>query len=358
MKIIPNTSNIEILTPDGFKPFSALSISNAENGRKFTLDDDSTIRVSISHQFLVDGQETLAAELSVGDYIDAIGSKKKIIAIEEETDRIHIGPLNVDGHLYLTPNKVVNHNCQFIGSTTTLIDPVALDKLVFSEPVSMKYGYSMYVYQEPVEGGFYMLGVDSAAGSGKDYSVIQVIRIYGRDHFEQVAVYADNMVPVGKFASVLKEISEWYNDAPAIVENNEIGKTVADEAWYTLNYQGIINTDDKGIGTRATKTSKVEACLTLKKFIDEGKLVLHDRITINELSIFAEIAPGIFKAPKGKHDDHVSGLYWACYGIIQPNIDLDNLEANKQKEFTEEVPDTFWGDSTDGEEDSFNFNWL
>lgn len=355
MKIIPNLSNIEILTPDGFSPFAALSVTDPEDGISLTLDDKTKINVSLSHLFIKNGSPTLASQLAVGDSIDAYNGRKKIVAIERTEKKVHIGPLHVDGHIYQTPNGLLHHNCQFIGSTTTLIDAMALDKLVYIEPKTMKYGFSMYVYEEPVKDAFYMLGVDSAAGSGKDYSVIQVVRVHSRGHYEQVATYADNNIAPGKFAQILKEVSEWYNDAMAIVENNEIGKTVADEAWYTLGYQGIINTDPKGIGTRATKTSKIEACLTLKKFIDEGQLIIHDRITISELGIFTEVAPSVFKAPRGKHDDRVSALYWACYGLIQPQIDLDNLSANAK--YQEETPQTFWGDSTDTDDD-FNFDWM
>lgn len=355
MKILPNTSNIEILTPDGFKNFAALSITDPEDGVSLTLDDGTKIGVSMGHLFIVDGGPRLASSLAVGDTIDSDTGKKKIIQITPTSEQVHIGPLHVDGHIYQTPNGLIHHNCQFIGSSTTLVSPEALDKLTYTDPKSCKYGYAMNVFEEPQEGAFYIMGVDSAAGSGKDYSVIQVLRVHSRGHYEQVATYADNNIPVGRFSCIIKEVAEWYNDALAIVENNEVGKQVAEEAWYTLGYDGIINTDDKGIGTRATKTSKLEACLTLKKFLEEGQLTIHDRQTIHEITIFEEVAPNIFKAPRNKHDDRVSALYWACYGLIQPQVDLDNL--GKSTTHTEEVPQTFWGDSTDIDDD-FDFNWL
>lgn len=356
MKILPNTTNIEILTPTGFVNFAALSITDPEDGLCFRFEDDTKISVSMGHLFVKDGAPTLASSLAVGDKIDSDGGKKKkIIEIKEVSNVVHIGPLHVEDHIYKTPDNLIHHNCEFIGSSTTLVAPEALSKLEYCDPISYKYGYSLSIYEEPQEGAFYILGVDSAAGSGKDYSVIQVIRIHSRGNYEQVAVYADNNIPPGKFARILKDIAEYYNNALAIVENNEVGRTVADEAWYTIGYDGIINTDDKGIGTRATKTSKLEACLTLKKFLEEGQLIIHDRSTIHEVTIFEEVAPSIFKAPRNKHDDRVSALYWACYGITQPQIDLDNLGANAS--YKEETPQTFWGDSMDDDSD-FDFNWL
>ncbi len=353
MKIIPNTSNVEVLTPTGFQPFSALSVTEPEDGYCLRFTDKTTITVSTTHLFMRNGVPTLASQVLASDELDTMDGRKKVESVEKVHGRRFLGPLNVYGHLYSqSPTGLVHHNCQFIGSSTTLIGPDALDKLVYSEPVSYKYGYSLSIYAPPEPGAFYILGVDSAAGTGKDYSVIQVLRVHKRGQYEQVAKYADNCVSPGKFAQILKEVSEFYNDAQAIVENNEIGKTVADEAWYSLGYDRIINTDERGIGTRATKTSKLDACINLKKMLESGSLLLHDRQTIHEIAIFEEVAPNVFKAPRGKHDDHVSALYWACYGLIQPEVDLDNLAANKAVH--EDIPQTFWGDSTD----DVDINWF
>lgn len=353
--IIPNTSNVEILTPDGFEPFSALSVTAPEDGLRFEFEDGTTVATSPGHLFVTGGRTVLASTLSVGDSLDTATGSERIAGIVRVPSRVHVGPLNVRGHVYATPDGLSHHNCQFIGSSTTLISPDALDKLTYVDPVTTKYGYAMNIFEEPVPDAFYVMGVDSAAGSGKDYSVIQVLRVHERGKYDQVAVYADNNTPPGRFATIVKEVAEWYNNALSIVENNEIGKTVADEAWYTLGYDGIINTDPKGIGTRATKTSKLDACVALKKFMEEGQLAIHDRTTIHELTIFEEVAPNIFKAPRNKHDDRVSALYWACYALTQPEIDLDNLSANQR--YKEETPQTFWGDSTDME-DSSDFDWM
>lgn len=344
MRLIPNLSGVEISTPDGFQPFAALAVTGKEHGVRLEFEDGTSCTVSDTHLFLSGHEEVLATRVQAGDTLDTVHGPLRVVSASG-IESAFAGPLHVHGHVYTTPSGLLHHNCQFVGSSTTLVGPDALDKLSYSEPVEYKYGYSFAIFERPVTGGFYMLGVDSSAGTGKDYSVIQVLRVHCRGKYEQVATYADNQVPPGKFARILKDISDYYNSAQAIVENNEIGKTVADEAWYTVGYDGIINTDKKGIGTRATRTSKLEACIDLKKFLEEGSLVLHDRQTIHELSIFEEVAPNIFKAPRNKHDDRVSALYWACYGLLQPEVDLDNLSTAKPK--YEDVPQTYWGDSTD-----------
>ena len=341
MKIIPNLSDIEILTPDGYKPFSAIAIENSSNTLIFELEDGRKISTSMGHLFVFKQKMTVAKDLKVGDFIDTVSGPKKIVNIKTGENMVHYGPLGVLGGLYLS-NGIVNHNCQFIGSSTTLIAADALDQLTPSEPIDWKDGYALKIFENPQPGAMYLMGVDSANGSGKDYSVVQVIKIISKTKFEQVAVYACNTISAGKFSSEVKKISDMYNNALTIIENNEVGRLVADECWFTLEMQSILNTDDHGIGTRATKASKLDACTELKRVIENKIILLHDKDTIHELSIFEEVAPNVFKAPRNKHDDLVSALYWAIYATMQPQVDLDNVKIVKNDDYV--PPQTFFCD--------------
>lgn len=192
------------------------------------------------------------------------------------------------------------------------------------------------------------MGVDSAAGTGKDYAVIQVLRLYSKEKFEQVACYCNNTIDAEHFAGVVAGICEYYNNCSMIIENNEIGKTVADKVWYEYECDSILNTDHNGkIGTRATKTSKLDACIELKRLIENGILHLNDGETMKQLSRFEEDPnkPNVFKAAPGIHDDLVSGLYWACYGTMQPQVDFDALTIVKKKEDDEPEQTCFFDDS-------------
>ena len=212
MKIIPNLSDIEILTPDGYKPFSAIAIENSSNTLIFELEDGRKISTSMGHLFVFKQKMTVAKDLKVGDFINTVSGLKKIVNIKTGENMVHYGPLGVLGGLYLS-NGIVNHNCQFIGSSTTLIAADALDQLTPSEPIDWKDGYALKIFENPQPGAMYLMGVDSANGSGKDYSVVQVIKIISKTKFEQVAVYACNTISAGKFSSEVKKIS----DAPIII---------------------------------------------------------------------------------------------------------------------------------------------
>ena len=101
--------------------------------------------------------------------------------------------------------------------------------------------------------------------------------------------------------------------------------------------------------------SKLDACMELKRVLDAEILKIHDSVTISELSRFEEQAPNVFKAAKGNHDDTVSGLYWAIYATLQPEIDMDNARAveivNNEDKLTidmmadlNELNNDFWSD--------------
>lgn len=349
ISIIKNNSGLEIMSSNGeYEPFWGL-IEKKSHGWKFTLEDGRELKYSDGHRFMIDGWEVFVESLEVGD--ELAGSK--IISIDEVTDTFY-GPYSVRGHQYCTVDEngepeQQHHNCEFMGSSTTLIQLDKLAKLFPTEPKSFKYGYLVSIWEEPVPGAVYVMGVDTATGSGLDFSAIQILKLVSRDRFEQVCTFHDDRTLGGKFSQIIKDLSEWYNDAQIIIENNGPGGKVAEELWYTLDCQNVINTDPHGIGTNANKASKLDACLLLQKEVARDSLIIRDSTTLKELTTFIEVSPNVFKATPGTHDDLVSALYWAVYAIYQPEIDLDNLKVDKSKrDDLIEVPQTTFPDDDDG----------
>ncbi|MEK6885118.1 MAG: terminase family protein, partial [Nanoarchaeota archaeon] len=157
----------------------------------------------------------------------------------------------------------------FLGSSSTLIDSDILEQITIKDPIDFKIGYGLKIYEYPIKGCRYILGVDTAKGTGKDFSVIQVIKITNRFKLEQVAVYASNTISTTNYAQVVIEVSKYYKEAEIMIDNNDIGDGVANNIWHVFEYDKIIKCDKKGIGIRSTKKSKLEANLNLKKYLEE-----------------------------------------------------------------------------------------
>jgi hypothetical protein len=220
------------------------------------------------------------------------------------------------------------YSCKFLGSSDTLIDGDVLERCPVKEADSYLYGGLMAIYEPLKKDAKYILGVDSAKGTQRDSSVIQVLRIVGEHKIKQSAVYAYNNIKTHEFAQVCIEVSRRYNGAYMMVENNGEGGEVANTIWYEYEYDYIINCDAKGdLGIRSTKKSKLAANINLKRYLESGWLDIYDRETVTQLSKYVEVTPNVFKAEtRTTHDDYVTSLIWGLYYLLTDFYDEKNTD--------------------------------
>lgn len=317
---------------DTFKKFFGFQKKIAETVH--IIFDNSEIKCSVDHRFrTIDNKDIFAKDLKKGSIIqNSEFGQSIVVQIKKLGINTVYTPLQVDGSLYQTTNGIIHHNCSFLGSSSTLIKGDILEKLVASEPIETLFDdLTLNIYKKPIPGHFYVMGCDCSSGVSNDYACIQVIDIRSKYDMEQVATYRSNEVKVGEFARIIDTLSKMYNNCYYIIENNDVGKQVTEEVWYTLENTNLINTEKagKGLGTKADKRSKLDACIELQRVVDNEILKLHDAVTINELSRFEEQSPNVFAGAKGVHDDTVSALYWAVYATLQPEIDMDNIKIKE-----------------------------
>lgn len=317
---------MQIQCNNEFKPFNGF---NKKIARVFEIIfDNCKIKCSADHKFKSNNTFIEAQNLLLGSTVDnTIHGKSIVLEINDLGIQTVITPLGVDGEVYSTVNGLINHNCSFIGSSQTLVDPNILSDLIQKEPIDYLYDLEMCIYEKPIPGVLYVMGVDCATGVGGDYAALQVVKINSRTSMEQVCTYQSNLVNPGQFARIIDATSKMYNNCYYILENNDVGRQVSEELWYTLENTNLINTDKHGLGTRADKKSKLDACMELKRVIDAKILNIVDANTIAQLSRFEEVSPNVFKGAKGTHDDAVSSLYWAIYATMQPELDLDSCKV-------------------------------
>lgn len=209
--------------------------------------------------------------------------------------------------------------CEFIGSSGTLISGGKLKQLVYRDPVEERGGLTMYY--RPQLNRNYVIVVDVSRGKGLDYSAFQVIDIT-KMPYVQVCTFRDNMITPMDYASVLHQFGKFYNEAQIMVEVNDIGEQVASTLNEDYEYENMLFTENSGRsgkrlttgfsskgdkGIRTTKTVKSIGCSILKLLIEQDQLILNDFNTIKELSTFSKKGVS-WEAESGCHDDLVMGL--------------------------------------------------
>lgn len=235
--------------------------------------------------------------------------------------------------------------CEFLGSSGTLINGASLKLLKPVLPVHEEY--SLSVYENPIKNKKYVIVVDVSHGKGLDYSVFQVIDI-SQMPYKQVAVFRNNEIPPIEFCEKIFQIAKVYNEAELLVENNDLGRQVADSLHYDFE-ANVLCTENHGKtgkrifagykngvewGIRTTKTVKAIGCSILKLLIEHNKLIIVDENTISELSTFSKKGNS-YEAESGKHDDLVMCLVLFAWlsdqNYFRENTDIDTLATIREK---------------------------
>ena len=204
--------------------------------------------------------------------------------------------------------------CEFLGSTNTLIDPAKLRQLVFLNPIQSDG--SMKLYKEPEENHYYCMVADTSRGVGLDQSAFIVYDVTQLP-YEVVATYKNKDISPLMYPEVLARVGKKYNNAYIMVEVNDIGQQVADILHYELEYENMMMSAVKGrsgqvvgggfsknilYGVRTTKSVKRIGCSNLKDIIENDKLLVQDADIIMELSNFVQRGSS-YAAEDGQHDD-------------------------------------------------------
>ncbi len=204
--------------------------------------------------------------------------------------------------------------CEFIGSTNTLIHPVKLRAMTWVTPIQVEEG--LRVYKRPEPGRTYCMTVDVAEGQGLDYSTFSIIDVT-EIPYRQVAIFRDNKISPMLFPTKIVQVAKAYNEAFILVEINSIGLQVSDIIHNDFAYDNLIKIETKGkqgqtqspgfkkkiaFGLKTSKQTKMIGCTNLKTLVESDKLLINDEQTIMELTTFSADKQ-TFKAEEGNNDD-------------------------------------------------------
>jgi len=302
--------NLLVKTPTGFKSFSGIQKVYRPFYHWIIFEDGTEIKCSENHSF---GSEKIkASTIKVDDILQG----KKIVYNEIVEEGIYLYDLLDVGedNLYYS-NNIVSHNCEFLGSVNTLINPAKLRNLVYEDPIKKNAGLD--VYEEANEENNYLITVDVARGIGNDYSAFIVFDITNFP-YKIVAKYRNNEIKPMMFPSVIHQVAKGYNDAWLLIEVNDIGDQVASIIQYDLEYDNVLMCAMRGragqivgsgfsgkksqLGVRTTSSVKKLGCSNLKTLLEDDKLLICDYDIISELTTFAQRGNS-FEAEEGCNDD-------------------------------------------------------
>ena len=245
--------------------------------------------------------------------------------------------------------------CNFLGSSGTLIEGSKLKNLVSRNPVGETQ--FMKVYEQPEKDHVYACIVDVSRGKGLDYSAFHIIDVTSMP-YKQACIYRDNTITPIDYAEIIYRTIKRYNDAYTLVEVNDIGEQVAEVLHYEFEVETLMFTESAGRsgkristgfsknsdkGVRTTKSVKSVGCNMLKMLIEQDQLIINDFQTINELSTFSRRGVS-YEAESGCHDDLVMGLVlfaWMTDQLFFREITdintLDKLRSRNEEELMESL---------------------
>ena len=231
--------------------------------------------------------------------------------------------------------------CDFIGSTHTLISSHKLKSLSWVSPI-VKNTDGLTIYEEPQKDHTYVCTVDTSRGQGKDYSACTMIDITQMP-YKLVAKYRNNIISPMVYPTVIKSLCDQFNKAFCLIEINDIGGQVADILHADLEYENVLMCSTRGrkgqtisggfgggsaqMGVRTTQVVKKLGCSVLKSLIEEDKLIVEDMETVGELITFIAKKQS-FEADDGHNDDLVMCLVLFSWLSRQDYFkDLTNVDT-------------------------------
>ena len=359
--VVWNKGNIEI--ENGSKVIAAATSSSAVRGSSFNiifLDEFAHVPQNIAEKFFTSvyptissGESTkvlivstpLGLNMFYKMWVDAEEKRSDYVPIEVHwsdmpgrDDKWKAETVRNTSEIQFTQE----FECEFVGSTYTLIAPSKLRTMVFQNPIHSNN--NLDVFQEPIKNHTYALVADSAQGKGVDYSAFIVFDV-SEMPYKQVAKFRDNTISPMLYPNVIYNVGNKYNCAHVLIEVNDIGSQVADTLHYDLEYENIMIITMRGragqqigggfakniqLGLRTSKQIKRIGCATLKDIVEQDQLILPDFETIRELTTFA-LTNNTYQAEEGAHDDLAMCLVIFSWLVNQRYFkELTNMDIRKK----------------------------
>jgi len=215
-------------------------------------------------------------------------------------------------------------NCSFIEKGETAIGGGAIEtfRSTSLDPKFIMDDGHYKIWEEPIPGHIYTIGVDVCEGVGEAASVCQVLDITNLQDIRQAATYHNEKLDPYHFsAEVFKLCNQWGR--PWIsVERNNCGGQVIDCLTKTHHYEKLISYNPETrkkfnmLGVYSHTNAKYTGVTNMRYWMNSLRCVeVRDIALVHELETFVRHNNNTWKKANGKHnkDDRVMALVWALF---------------------------------------------
>ena len=206
----------------------------------------------------------------------------------------------------------------FISSGRSIFHSGDLAKHVAQTPI--RRSGDLTIWEEPIPGFAYVLGVDPAEGTGNDNSVIQVLNA---NTGVQAAEYASNRIQPDELSDASIIIAKDYNRALIVPEINSLAyvshlQRKYDNIYRREVFDQMTQKKTKALGWRTTAMSKKKLVEELEEAERTGDIEIRSAATLKEMITFVrtdEQGKQGYGGEGSNHDDRVIALGLAVQGM-------------------------------------------
>lgn len=345
MSFKPNTQNLKVLTPSGYRWFRGIQKIQRES--LHLTFDQTELKCSKNHPICVNLSNTefvKAIDLDIGSKVIGVDGATHTLIGKEDIGVVELYDLiDVEGGYMYYTNGILSHNCIFLQHGDGAIDHEYFDKLLRSvkQPIGIYEDGAYRMFEEPKNDRIYAAGIDTAEGIGKDYSVINIYDITDLSNIEQVALYTSNRISPYDFTTKSYEILTQWGKPIALVERNGVGAQVADNLRNRFFYEKLVNwggqlaNRKQQNGMISHSNTKGKAVTNMRYWVSELKCVkFNDVETIKEFRDFTRYPNGSWAAKDGCNDDKVMSTVWALMAlyddIVQQYFEIAETDDNNK----------------------------
>lgn len=216
----------------------------------------------------------------------------------------------------------------FLTSGNPAIDPESIRRAERNRKPGREVGEYLTIFEEPSPKKHYVIGADTASGTGSDFCAAPVLCV---ETMEEVALLHGKMKPP-IYAAKLKDLTKYYSRAGRIpmlgVEENNHGHAVLAYLEDHPNLYKRKQGDSYRLGWLTDKVSRPIMVDAYRQAFETGRFIANSKRLIHETSTLVDVDKKI-EAASGYHDDCVMGAAIAIQIVIEQKFKASILEDDE-----------------------------